>query len=465
MRAADLRFTREETRELLAGGDRALGRGCRACFTRGPRAGRRACGWRPSRSPSHPTPSDSSPSSPAASARSPTTCWPRCSSASPPEVRRPPAAHVDPRAGERTAGRRPHRKHRLGADPARPSSKRTRSSSALDVERTWFRYHHLFADLLRLELRRTDPGASTSCTGPPPVVRGARVSGGRSDPARPGRRGLGVRRPPPRRPHLRLLLKGAGRDRRRAADRVPEEAARRIPSRAMGLPVISWSRVARRRGAYIALAERHAADGARRAAARASSCCSPSRASRSPCGAATSVPSPTHAQPLLDPVGAGGAPVSETSPGGRPQGRGGDEPRHRRGVVVADRRGRAGIWKQAPRPRTGGSTCRDRRARACWSHLALAVARLFPHPPHGSAMPGGSDRGRRGAGVGDRADRQASRWRNDGHADRVWQGRFAEAEPWAGATPNGTVRPDLEPTTALLAHLTRGILHLGPGPA
>src|SRR6202042_900717 len=29
---------------------------------------------------------------------------------------------------------------------------------SLDPERTWFRYHHLFADLLRLELRRTRPG-------------------------------------------------------------------------------------------------------------------------------------------------------------------------------------------------------------------------------------------------------------------------------------------------------------------
>src|SRR5207247_2402860 len=29
---------------------------------------------------------------------------------------------------------------------------------SLDPERAWFRYHHLFADLLRLELRRTLPG-------------------------------------------------------------------------------------------------------------------------------------------------------------------------------------------------------------------------------------------------------------------------------------------------------------------
>ena len=28
---------------------------------------------------------------------------------------------------------------------------------SLDPERTWFRYHHLFGDLLRLELRRTLP--------------------------------------------------------------------------------------------------------------------------------------------------------------------------------------------------------------------------------------------------------------------------------------------------------------------
>lgn len=31
--------------------------------------------------------------------------------------------------------------------------------TSLDTRRSWFRYHQLFADLLRLELRRTDPGA------------------------------------------------------------------------------------------------------------------------------------------------------------------------------------------------------------------------------------------------------------------------------------------------------------------
>src|SRR5208282_2436777 len=33
---------------------------------------------------------------------------------------------------------------------------------ALDAARSWFRYHHLFADLLQLELRRTAPGEVTA---------------------------------------------------------------------------------------------------------------------------------------------------------------------------------------------------------------------------------------------------------------------------------------------------------------
>ena len=33
---------------------------------------------------------------------------------------------------------------------------------AVDAARSWFRYHHLFADLLRLELRRTGPGEAAA---------------------------------------------------------------------------------------------------------------------------------------------------------------------------------------------------------------------------------------------------------------------------------------------------------------
>ena len=61
---------------------------------------------------------------------------------------------------------------------------------SIDRQRSWFRYHNLFADLLRLELRRTEPGsrpgAASRRRG---VVRGARVCR-RRDPARAGRRGL-----------------------------------------------------------------------------------------------------------------------------------------------------------------------------------------------------------------------------------------------------------------------------------
>ena len=37
--------------------------------------------------------------------------------------------------------------------------------TSLDADRTWFRYHHLFADFLRLELRRTDPASIDSLHG------------------------------------------------------------------------------------------------------------------------------------------------------------------------------------------------------------------------------------------------------------------------------------------------------------
>ncbi len=36
---------------------------------------------------------------------------------------------------------------------------------ALDARRSWFRYHHLFADLLQLELRRTEPGEEATLHG------------------------------------------------------------------------------------------------------------------------------------------------------------------------------------------------------------------------------------------------------------------------------------------------------------
>ena len=43
----------------------------------------------------------------------------------------------------------------------------TRSSYPSILAATWFRYHRMFSDLLRLELRRNRPGTSRSCTGSP----------------------------------------------------------------------------------------------------------------------------------------------------------------------------------------------------------------------------------------------------------------------------------------------------------
>ena len=49
---------------------------------------------------------------------------------------------------------------------------------SLDSRRSWFRYHHLFADLLQLELRRTAAGrTATSARRRRPVVRRTRLRG------------------------------------------------------------------------------------------------------------------------------------------------------------------------------------------------------------------------------------------------------------------------------------------------
>ena len=48
--------------------------------------------------------------------------------------------------------------------------------TAVDAARTWFRYHHLFADLLRLELRRTAPATIGRSTAPPPPGTNTRAT-------------------------------------------------------------------------------------------------------------------------------------------------------------------------------------------------------------------------------------------------------------------------------------------------
>ena len=92
---------------------------------------------------------------------------------------------------------------------------------SLDPERTWFRYHHLFADLLRLELRRTLPDEV-------PALH--RRAAGLALAARPGRRGrpahagggrLARRGAAARRPFVRPDARRAGADHPGAAAGLP----------------------------------------------------------------------------------------------------------------------------------------------------------------------------------------------------------------------------------------------------
>ena len=118
--------------------------------------GRRACGSPRCRSPATTTPSASWPSSPAASAPSPTTCCGEVLASQPPEVRR---LLLRTCILERVTG--PLADLLTGrSDGARLLHELEEANAlvvAVDVARTWFRYHHLLADLLRLELRREAP--------------------------------------------------------------------------------------------------------------------------------------------------------------------------------------------------------------------------------------------------------------------------------------------------------------------
>ena len=100
---------------------------------------------------------------------------------------------------------------------------------SLDPERTWFRYHHLFADLLRLELRRTLPEEV------PALHRRAAAwfirarPGGRGHPAHPGGGRLARRGPAARRPFVQPDARRAGADHRRRCCG-PSRRARITPS-------------------------------------------------------------------------------------------------------------------------------------------------------------------------------------------------------------------------------------------
>ena len=154
VRAADLRFTFDEARELLATAGITLSE-------RSPRASRRTEGWAAGLRlaalslAGHPDP-ERFVAEFSGSERTVADYLLAEVLQREPQPVATPAAHLDPRTGERIARGRPR---------GRPGSERILLGLehanafivSIDPERTWFRYHRLFSDLLRLELRRTEP--------------------------------------------------------------------------------------------------------------------------------------------------------------------------------------------------------------------------------------------------------------------------------------------------------------------
>ena len=100
---------------------------------------------------------------------------------------------------------------------------------SLDAGRSWFRYHQLFADLLQLELRRTEPNERPALHRAAAgwlAKHGHRAGGG---PPGPGRRGLGDRGPAAVGPLARPLPRRAGSYAGRAAGHVPPPGRRGQP--------------------------------------------------------------------------------------------------------------------------------------------------------------------------------------------------------------------------------------------
>ena len=102
---------------------------------------------------------------------------------------------------------------------------------ATNSERTWFRYHALFADLLRPRTAADRArGDLAPAPGRRPVVRRSRPHP-RRHPPRAGRRGLGIRRAPARREWLQPLARRPGRCYRRPGRGLPHRDAHRSGAR------------------------------------------------------------------------------------------------------------------------------------------------------------------------------------------------------------------------------------------
>ena len=125
---------------------------------------------------------------------------PRRGGARPAARRRPrlPARNLRPRPAHRPAVRRGHRPGRRRGAMLDALDRANLFLVPLDDQRRWYRYHHLFADVLRAHLLDEQPDRSPSCTGGPARwYERARRPRPRPS-ARAGRRGLRAGRRPDR---------------------------------------------------------------------------------------------------------------------------------------------------------------------------------------------------------------------------------------------------------------------------
>jgi LuxR family maltose regulon positive regulatory protein len=323
---------------------------------------------------------------------------------------------------------------------------------SLDAERSWFRYHHLFADLLRLELRRTEPGLVV------PLHRAAATwyaeHGYVVDAVRHAQAGedweMSARLLAD---HMTsLLLKGQ--------DATISALLAALPEDALSDPhlevVCACHQLIRgsldQAAAYIALAERRASEVSDERRFRFELLLAVARLSfavRS--GDFGAVPDAV--QPLLKAVAADT--WGEVALGNDLR------------AVALMNLGITEVWTwqiDEAIQHLEQSLALARRLDLPYvevgalSHLALVVSQ--------QSLARGRECGLEAVSIA-----EAYGWRTEPiisvalatlGAAAVWQGRFVEAQPWLEQA-EAALRPELEPTTALLTHLMRGILQIGQG--
>ena len=128
----------------------------------------------------------------------------------PAAIARAAAAHEHRRPHLRRARRRAHRRLTAARCCSRSSSARARSSSRSTGTGRWFRYHGLFAELLRARLRLERPGPRARPARARRRLAGRRRPRPRGDAARAGRRAAATPRRARRRPLARAATRRRG---------------------------------------------------------------------------------------------------------------------------------------------------------------------------------------------------------------------------------------------------------------